>query len=322
MGTSGGARPRSPDGARIILLPDRPMLPSDRVPPPPPDLTRFFELCPDPLAVLRDDGLIEVANTAMGRLVGLPPDVLVGANPLRWLHPDELDRYQTAFRTSLDAGPTSVPGRLLTADGGWRWFEWHITRDPAVGHVYTAARDIDQHVQTHSELRELATTDWLTGIANRQAVMADLDARVRAGRSTGVLLLDLDGFKQVNDRFGHLHGDEVLQAVVGRLVGCVRGDDLLARLGGDEFVVVTDAVDGIDALASRLVGALDHPIVVGAHQHPLDVSIGGAVWHEAAEGPDDQPVDELIGRLIARADQALYRVKGEGGGAFRHGDRP
>lgn len=274
---------------------------------PPPDLTRFFELSPDPLVVLDEWAGVVMVNPALAELVGVPVASMVGSDPLSWVHPEEQDRYRAAFLAALTEGTALMfSGRVRDGEGRWAWLEWHLTGDPVTRVVYAAARDITHFVETHDELHHVATTDWLTGIANRSRLMAELHLALEEQRQVSVLYLDLNHFKRVNDEHGHLHGDDVLRAVAGRLQGCVRDNDLLGRLGGDEFVVLTAEVEGAPDLARRLVSCLDAPIAVGGQRHQIGVSIGIS---RSRDWPDADPL-----ALLQVADRALYRAKAEGGG--------
>ena len=127
-----------------------------------------------------------------------------------------------------------------------------------------------------------------------------------------VLLGDLDGFKAVNDTYGHLAGDELLIAVAGRLTGAVRESDVVARFGGDEFAVLLDDLPGPDAagtFAGRIVGAVDAPVPLAGGTARVGISVGFAV----AESGSGTSVADLVGR----ADLALYAAKAAGKGTWR-----
>ena len=127
-----------------------------------------------------------------------------------------------------------------------------------------------------------------------------------------MLFLDLDGFKRVNDRLGHLAGDRALVAVASRLRSAVRAEDFVARFGGDEFVVVLSdpaALKEVEVLADRLIRQLEQPLEIGGEPVILGVSIGGAL---AGEGVIVSP-DELL----SQADSAMYEVKGGGHRRFQ-----
>jgi diguanylate cyclase (GGDEF)-like protein len=160
------------------------------------------------------------------------------------------------------------------------------------------------------ENHELVVTDSLTGLTNRWLLHATLERALarsrRSGRRVAVLLLDLDGFKQVNDTHGHEVGDDLLVGFAGVLRGCVRAGDTAARLGGDEFAVVIDQVQSLDdalAVAQRIIARLREPITVGEHALLARTSIGIAL-----SGDDTSQSDELL----HRADLAMYAAKRRG----------
>jgi len=165
-----------------------------------------------------------------------------------------------------------------------------------------------------SDLRFAASHDALTGLANRSRFLTELQAaadRNGPGSPVGVLYLDLDGFKPVNDEYGHAAGDLVLQVVGQRLTGAVRGGDLVARLGGDEFTVLCPGVvdrDALAALAARLVETVGQPIDIGEHLVSVGASIGIAVSDRSGTSLD---------QLVQDADGALYRAKREAPGGWR-----
>ncbi|MCB1039628.1 MAG: sensor domain-containing diguanylate cyclase [Acidimicrobiales bacterium] len=169
---------------------------------------------------------------------------------------------------------------------------------------------LDWHA-SRAALVRAATTDPLTGLANR----AHLASSIEADRSplAAVLLCDLDDFKVVNDRHGHLTGDRVLAEVAARLSDAVRHGDLLARLGGDEFAVfcpgLTSAADA-ERVADRIVASLDVPFEVEGTRHRVGCSVGVAVATLADRASSE--IDHLLGT----ADRAMYRAKGEGKGRW------
>jgi diguanylate cyclase (GGDEF)-like protein len=157
------------------------------------------------------------------------------------------------------------------------------------------------------ELREQAIRDPLTDLANRRAVLSrlnELDTRTD-GAQHAFFLLDLNEFKQVNDRYGHAAGDSVLQVVTERFRRVARPADLLARLGGDEFGILAYDVDriGAEAVGSRFIGALENKIWVEGVGHDVGVSVGAVLI------PDDGTTAKEI---MANADIAMYRAKNVG----------
>lgn len=234
-------------------------------------------------------------------LTGLPPALAEGA--------------ADAGLEAVWAVPVLAPGATSSEAVLLLW------RERAGTALATQRRQITNTVQvlrltlewavTREALVTAATTDLLTGLANR----AQLDARIRADRSNlaAVLFCDLDDFKRINDRYGHLVGDRILRESARRMADAVRPSDLLVRLGGDEFAVwcpeLTSAQDA-ERVAERLISVLDVTIEIDGHAHRIGCSVGVAV---TAAG------DTLVGdvdRLLSAADHALYRAKDAGKGRW------
>ncbi|MBA4748780.1 MAG: diguanylate cyclase [Sphingopyxis sp.] len=163
-------------------------------------------------------------------------------------------------------------------------------------------RQLIDNLSLHHHIRNMANSDPLTGLANRRAVDEFLGLHAGNG-GLAVALIDLDGFKQVNDEHGHDMGDALLATVAQRLVQHFDGPGLVGRLGGDEFIVILTEVasdEQLDAVATGLLAALCVPAGVGAVQLPVGASIG----HARGCGRD-----ESVAALLKRADEALYAAK-------------
>jgi diguanylate cyclase (GGDEF)-like protein/PAS domain S-box-containing protein len=166
------------------------------------------------------------------------------------------------------------------------------------------------HLRDEERMRHEALHDPLTGLPNRTLLRDRLDRALarslRDGGATGVLYVDLDNFKQVNDANGHAAGDAVLVELGRRLQGAIRPTDTVARIGGDEFVLVCEQVDEQSALAlgHRLGQAIEQPLLLGELDHRLTASIGLAIGRSDREG------------LLRRADAALYGAKARGPGSI------
>ncbi len=176
-------------------------------------------------------------------------------------------------------------------------------------------RDIAERKATEQAIRELIYRDELTGIPNRRRFEERLEEAVvqaeRSGGHVAVLLLDLDGFKAINDRLGHTGGDAVLRGLAERLRPIVRRSDLLARLGGDEFAFLLVGVEGphgAEAFAARILARLAAPLQLQDASVPVAASVGIAVWPGDATTPEE---------LVRHADEALYAAKRAGGGRFQ-----
>jgi diguanylate cyclase (GGDEF)-like protein len=171
-----------------------------------------------------------------------------------------------------------------------------------------------------AELTHQAAHDSLTGLANRaqalRLISGALSRAQRSGAVVGLLFIDLDGFKQVNDTLGHQAGDEVLKTVARRMSETVRAGDVVARLGGDEFVVLLEPLDeqasGVD-VAERVIDAVSEPMLLGSgHEATIGASIGLAISQDGDVDAD---------RLMMEADLAVYRAKSLGRGRTEVFDR-
>jgi diguanylate cyclase (GGDEF)-like protein len=187
-----------------------------------------------------------------------------------------------------------------------------------VRHLYTT---VVSQLTLKLRFAGLARCDPLTGLSNRLALNENLETIVaaasREGRPIAIHSLDLDNFKQANDRFGHPVGDAILREVAKRLLRLTRQTDLLVRLGGDEFVLVQTAVESREqtvALATRILREIATTYHINGNAIQLGTSVGIAVMT-----PDQSPSAE---ELLGRADQALYQAKRTGGGFVVHAVAP
>ena len=198
-------------------------------------------------------------------------------------------------RRSAARGPPSRPTRRRST----RWRRSPRRRSPGC--------------RWSTVMGRLARHDSLTGLPNRVLFLDRVEQAVarsrRQGTQIAVLFLDLDGFKSVNDRFGHAEGDELLKTVAERLVGCMRAVDSVARLGGDEFAVLVEGVEDlaeIELLCRRMLSALRLDTTIAGH----DVVVGGSIGVALSVGDDDGP------GLLRNADMAMYRAKALGKDRF------
>jgi diguanylate cyclase (GGDEF)-like protein/PAS domain S-box-containing protein len=272
------------------------------------------------VVVVDTDERIVVANEAAAELFGVsleeltnekltdvPVDVLDDGGNL--LAADQLP----LMRALRGEEVTGMIVRVVRRDGTLLWVEVHanpLHHDDGVLYGAVASYDdVTARVEQDRRMRREAETDPLTGLANRRALERTLDAAltraVKRSRSVGVVMLDLDGFKAINDNHGHAAGDEALREVARRLRGCVRERDLVARLGGDEFVLVLTDVGGrsgaVQDAVARIQDALATPVQVNDISASLRAAIGVAVFPgDGADAAD----------LIAHADRAMYAAKG------------
>jgi diguanylate cyclase (GGDEF)-like protein len=196
--------------------------------------------------------------------------------------------------------------------------------DPRVAQLADLQRELAEQRRVQRELAEqvrrlerLALRDALTGLANRTLFHDRLERAVAVARREGhracVLMIDLDGFKAVNDTLGHHAGDRVLRDVARRLCSILRDADTVARLGGDEFAVLLETgadPDGAETAAVKIGQALDLPFAIEGRAFELRASVGWAFF------PDDGADGEAV---LRRADAAMYRTKRDGGALRRRG---
>ena len=193
-------------------------------------------------------------------------------------------------------------------------------KNPAgkVTHYVAVYADITDLKKTQHYLEKLANFDVLTGLPNRTLLADRMDLAIARARRQEQLLavcfLDLDGFKPINDKYGHETGDQLLMQVAHRLRAAIRADDTAARLGGDEFVLLLsnlNTVEECEIALLRVMEELTAPIAIGGLQLAISASIGIAIY------PFDDAEPDMLLRL---ADHAMYRAKQNGRGRFHFFD--
>jgi diguanylate cyclase (GGDEF)-like protein len=222
-----------------------------------------------------------------------------------------LGAYQFTFTDSVDATKRVEFEEMLVLGilvvFSVLYLGWRRVRDQE--------REINRRIVAERRAHRLAHTDPLTGLANRRQFERTLQAAVNVPRAPNemhaVLMLDLNGFKQVNDLYGHAEGDDVIAAVATRLRSAMRDQDLAARLGGDEFAVIAYHVSGVEGatnVAMRVLKEMESPILIGSHEHKIGLGIGISLIPRDAESAEE---------AMRKADIALYRAKGEPGSTVR-----
>ena len=275
---------------------------------------------PHVLGITDESGRVLWLNDAGRRLVGATPDQELTTADL--FTDAVFDRYYASIRPALlRDGMWSGELPIRLADGGIGTVEavaiGDVGPDGEVRWLGALGVDVTAHRQREAALSHQASHDPLTGLPNRLLLLERLDVAVsiaeRMRSPVAVLVLDLDGFKEVNDEHGHAVGDRLLQQVTARIESAVRTADTVGRLGGDEFVVVVHPPEeqiAAMAVAERIrdqIGQLDY--VIGEHRVRVTASIGLAVSEPGA------PVEPS--ELLAAADRGMYRAKRSGGNCVR-----
>lgn len=275
-----------------------------------------FRDAPVAMALIDDHRLVTEANRALADMLGCSVSSLRG-RPIADLaaapHPVRLELM--ARKADESGGPAVVEHRFRRSDGTEGWARTSIRRlaRPVPGaRTVCVIEDLTSGQEALEEQRREAELDPLTGLLNRRGGDRRLRAaleRMALNGPVAVIVCDADGFKGINDRFGHAAGDEVLVDLARRLRAAVRNSDDVARMGGDEFIVVARVADDseAEAIAARCVGTVG--ATAGEVTAGVTISAGVAVAR-----PDS---DAGPGEILAAADRALYQAKREGGNRYR-----
>jgi len=287
------------------------------IPPEPPrseDRAAFLEAVLEAVAegvlVAREDRIVE-ANQALCEMTGFERPELVGAElPFPFLPPDETERFHAFLAKLSERRRADIELSLARKDGSR--FAAHITVAPAQTPAgrslrVLSIRNISERRRREKRLTELAAKDALTGLLNKRSFARSLTGEIararRHGRPLSLAILDLDGFKRINDHAGHMEGDRVLAEAAGRLGALVRTGEHMARVGGDEFGWILPEADAEGAAAAvnraRLAIAAEGFRGMGS----LTLSAGICVSDGGI------PADEVY----RQADRALYAAKQAGG---------
>jgi diguanylate cyclase (GGDEF)-like protein/PAS domain S-box-containing protein len=271
----------------------------------------------DGLATIEQTGIIESANPAVVKLFGYPEQELVGQQAdvlIATTHRSAFANYLER-RLKLDIPVSGAHETMGKRKNGSLFPLEFVVSSMQIGsrHLFIATlRDISERKAHTDALEYQALHDALTGLPNRSLFGDRLRQALLAARRNqkmfGVLLLDLDRFKDINDALGHDRGDSLLQEVTARLRGVLRATDTIARLGGDEFAVLTtDAKhpDDVIATAKKILAALEGPFAIADQMVETGASIGTAMYPLHGDDPST---------LLRRADVAMYVAKRSGGG--------
>ncbi|MGH2865301.1 MAG: diguanylate cyclase domain-containing protein [Solirubrobacteraceae bacterium] len=247
---------------------------------------RFHEIVGVKRVARWEEQLTNVIEPDLSRLKSALADVLRDGR-----HADV--EVQLRLPVTRETRFCNISLRALSDEGG------------SVSGAIACVADVTDGARMRDELKRRATFDELTGCHNRASIMRALEFNISAahGAERAVMFVDLDRFKELNDRHGHAAGDELLRAVGERLRQTVRSEDVVGRIGGDEFLIVCPQVGGPDAamiLAQRLCGALHQPVALSAGDVLPQVSVGVA-WSNCDRLDADA--------LVAQADSAMYRSK-------------
>ena len=273
---------------------------------------------PDGIICADDEGLVTFWNAAAERLFGysaleatggsldlIVPEAMRGGHG-KGLHRVAAGGTPRLIGTSIELNAQHRSGRVFPVELSLSM--WH---DRGLANFGGIIRDMTERRANEDRLYRLAHLDALTGLPNRSLLFSRIAEQLAGREPMTVMLLDLDGFKAVNDTLGHSAGDKVLQQVAGRIVDCVRPSDTVARLGGDEFAILRSSCPGGASLVDELdclLASIASPVEVDGHQVTIGTSIGVARYPDHGEHGED---------LLSAADLALYQAKADGRLCYR-----
>lgn len=272
----------------------------------------LFEGFPSLIWRAGSDGQVDYVNRSWLDFTGRELDQVTGEHWLDDVHTEDRERRSAAMREAVERHRSfQIEYRLRAASGEYRWVLENgrpfRDLDGSFAGVIGSAADIMDRKQQEVALEHLATHDQLTGLPNRrlfEEALARAVAHARRGHPSALLFIDLDGFKAINDSFGHAAGDAALKTVSDMLVKHLRTEDLVARVGGDEFaVLMQDTVLSDGRRASERLRLGVHASSIGPSGDPVSLSIGLV----EVDGQTDAPT------TLGHADTAMYRAKEKGG---------
>ncbi len=257
----------------------------------------------------------------------IPADISVWGE---LVHPDDKERVLEAVQQHLDGGtPEFVQEyRIRCKDGSWKWLlargmALHATDRPGATRMIGVNSDITERKEAEARIEYLAYYDPLTGLANRKLLKDRMQQALAANQRTlnhgALLFIDLDGFKPVNDLWGHSVGDQMLVQVAQRMKQNLRTGDTVARIGGDEFVILVqnlgtqrdEAAQQASTIAEKVLASFFPPFRMGEHEFHGGASVGVTLFRDETDSLD---------LLLGQADSAMYRAKSEGGSVVRFFD--
>jgi diguanylate cyclase (GGDEF)-like protein/PAS domain S-box-containing protein len=273
-------------------------------------LRRILEHVSDAVVATDTSGRVTFSNPAAQQLYGIAGEDALGRSLLELLDLFDVGGQSDVGEiTAIVATRGHWQGELIqrALDGRDLLVEASVSLlrddDGAVLGSVSIVREISARKAAERLIAHQATHDGLTGLLNRTAFLAELDASIGAGHTPTLVFLDLNGFKVINDLHGHDRGDEILQLIGQRLAGALRPGDVVGRLGGDEFVLLAHELNepgAANAYLARIMELFKYPVICrGGATHAVGVSVG--VAHSTlGDDPDD---------LLRRADSAMYEAK-------------
>ncbi|WP_229267252.1 sensor domain-containing diguanylate cyclase [Leptospira sp. mild_001] len=295
---------------------------------------KFFNYSLDLHAIQKMDGIILQINQSFQRIMGWTNEDLKGRTHFHLLHPEDVESSLKEFE-QLNEGVShlSIQNRCRCADGTYKYFSWTAFPDLESDRIYVTGRDITDIIESNQKISKLASdleeannklleqasTDPLTKLKNRRSFNEEINHLIRFGqhqeKSISLMMIDVDHFKDYNDKFGHPAGDRILIRLAEVFTETLRSCDLVARFGGEEFVVALSDTNEEKAVevAERLMANVKKK---SWENSPITISVGITTLN--FNGPVPIYHTDLSTGIIEDADRALYRSKANGRNQATH----
>lgn len=274
----------------------------------------------DLIQMLDRDGTITYASPSHEIVLGIGPFRMIGGSLYEYVYAEDQEEVKRLLQYSIQKRQSErIEYRMISSKGNSVWMEASVKpvldEGGEVSKVIFTARDITKRKEAEQSLKEMAYTDYLTGLTNRRVFEEFLHKAIaRVKRSDhykfGIMYLDGNGFKKINDTHGHDIGDELLISLSKRLLSIIREEDLVSRIGGDEFAILLPDIESheqLEKIANRVIDTMKKPLEVGGQQIHFGFSIGVAM------APDDA---ETEAEILKKADEALYAAKQKGSTSY------
>lgn len=268
----------------------------------------------DIITIIDRQGIVNYVSESYATIFGRPHTEIIDRHVLEFVHPDDIPYMEERLSESFSGYIYWLPieFRYLHADGRWVYTDVRATpvmTNEEIGQLMLFARDISQRKNQEELIHRMAYHDALTGLPNRLYLREKLENRLKQSpedENLGLMFIDLDGFKQVNDTQGHLIGDLLLQQVAERLAHGLQKKGFLARMGGDEFVILLDSLESVKnyiKIAKEMIDLIAEPFWICKSYIQLTTSIGISLYPMHGR---------TVEELIHTADTALYWAKNQG----------
>lgn len=273
----------------------------------------------DIVGVINKDGKIAYTNPAFERVLGFTVSEALHSNIIDYIDKEDISFEKSLLQKIIENPNDSIrhQSRFKHKDGTFRWCEVvfsNYLQDPYIQGIVFNIRDYTKQKEANDIIKHLANYDYLTGLPNRRYFESQLEKVLhnakKANESVAIISLDLDGFKQVNDTYGHDAGD-ILLKLAGQRISCVfQEKGFIGRIGGDEFLsfIPKSDLEVVNRIASSLVNTFSNPFIIDENKIHITASVGVSIYPESGQD---------MRTLLKNADSAMYEAKKKGKNDYR-----